>query len=88
MAAPAVSLSHAVPPAPTVEIRCTDSAAPSWTETIAPTARDQGGTASAPGLRPLMGRDQAPVTPPRTVGDAPGSMTANENLAGTVVPFT
>ena len=39
-----LSLSHAVPAAPTVEIRSTDSADPSWTDSIAATARLHGGT--------------------------------------------
>src|SRR5665213_2479919 len=81
MTAPAVSLSHAMPPGPTVEIRCTDSAEPSWTENIAPIASDHGGAEPAPKLRSLMRRDQTPATPPRVSDDASRSKITCENLA-------
>ncbi len=87
MTAPAVSLSHAMPPGPTVAIRCTDRAEPSWTENMAPIARVHGGTEPARGIRSLMCRDQTLGNPPRVGDDAPGSKTASENLAGFGVAF-
>ena len=78
ISAPMVSRSQAVPAGPTESNRCVEYAAPSWTEIIAATARDQAGT------RVLTAEASQPRTAPRPAAPAgEGASTWRNGRSGT-----